>query len=44
MAFALSARERRCLAWFVVAVVAARVATLGAYPLMDTTESRYAAT
>ena len=42
MAFALSARERRCLAWFVVAVVVARVVTLGAYPLMDTTEARYA--
>jgi 4-amino-4-deoxy-L-arabinose transferase-like glycosyltransferase len=42
MALALSARERRCLAWFVVAVVAVRVATLGAYPLMDTTEARYA--
>jgi len=42
MAFALSARERRSLAWFVVAVVAVRVATLGAYPLMDTTEARYA--
>ena len=42
MAFALSARERRCLAWFVIAVVVVRLATLGAYPLMDTTESRYA--
>jgi 4-amino-4-deoxy-L-arabinose transferase-like glycosyltransferase len=42
MAFALSSRERRCLLGFVVAVVVVRVATLGAYPLMDTTESRYA--
>src|SRR5262249_204715 len=42
MAFALSARERGCLAWFVIAVVVARVATLGVYPLMDTTEARYA--
>ncbi len=42
MAFALTARERRWLACFVIAVVAVRFATLGAYPLMDTTESRYA--
>ena len=42
MALALSARERRCLAWFVIAVVVVRVATLGGYPLMDTTEARYA--
>src|SRR5262249_4811356 len=42
MALALSARERRCIAWFVIAVVVVRVATLGAYPLMDTTEARYA--
>lgn len=42
MTFALTARERRCLFGFVVAVAAVRLATLGAYPLMDTTESRYA--
>jgi 4-amino-4-deoxy-L-arabinose transferase-like glycosyltransferase len=42
MAFALTARERRWLAGLVVAVAGVRVATLGLYPLMDTTESRYA--
>ena len=42
MAFALTARERRWLALLVVLVVGVRVATLGAYPLMDTTEARYA--
>jgi 4-amino-4-deoxy-L-arabinose transferase-like glycosyltransferase len=42
MTFALTARERAWLAWFVVAIVALRILTLGAYPLMDTTESRYA--
>ena len=42
MTFALTARERVWLVWFVVAVVALRMLTLGAYPLMDTTESRYA--
>ncbi|MEO8306086.1 MAG: glycosyltransferase family 39 protein [Betaproteobacteria bacterium] len=42
MTFTLTARERRCLAWFVVAVAVIRLATLPAYPLMDTTESRYA--
>jgi 4-amino-4-deoxy-L-arabinose transferase-like glycosyltransferase len=42
MTFVLSARERAWLAWFVVAIVAVRAITLGAYPLMDTTESRYA--
>ncbi len=42
MTFALTARERRWLAWFVVGVVGVRLATLGAYPLMDSTESRYA--
>jgi 4-amino-4-deoxy-L-arabinose transferase-like glycosyltransferase len=42
MDFALSARERRWLVWFVIAVVVVRVATLGVYPLMDTTEARYA--
>jgi 4-amino-4-deoxy-L-arabinose transferase-like glycosyltransferase len=42
MDFALSARERRTLAWFVVAIVVVRVVTLSGYPLMDTTEARYA--
>jgi len=42
MAFTLTARERRWLALLVVVVVGIRVATLGAYPLMDTTEARYA--
>jgi len=42
MAFALTARERRWLALLVVVVVGVRLATLGAYPLMDSTESRYA--
>ena len=42
MALALTARERRALALFVAVVVGARLATLGAYPLMDSTESRYA--
>ena len=42
MAFALTVRERRWLACFVLAVVAVRFGTLGAYPLMETTESRYA--
>lgn len=42
MAGVLTARERRWLRGFVIAVVAARLATLGAYPLMDSTESRYA--
>ncbi len=37
----LTARERRWLLWLVVAVVAVRLATLGAYPLMDPTEARY---
>jgi 4-amino-4-deoxy-L-arabinose transferase-like glycosyltransferase len=41
MAFALTARERRILALFIVVVLAVRLATLGAYPLMDSTESRY---
>lgn len=38
----LTPRERRWLTWFVVALVGLRLATLGAYPLMDTTEARYA--
>ena len=42
MAVALTARERRWLALLVVVVVGVRLATLGAYPLMDSTESRYA--
>ena len=42
MAFVLTARERRILALFIVVVLAVRLATLGAYPLMDSTESRYA--
>jgi len=42
MAFALTVRERRSLALLVALVVAVRLATLGAYPLMDSTESRYA--
>lgn len=42
MAFALTPRERRWLAAVVVAAVGVRLATLGAYPLMDPTEARYA--
>jgi 4-amino-4-deoxy-L-arabinose transferase-like glycosyltransferase len=42
MALALTPRERRALAVFVVVVIAVRLATLGAYPLMDSTEARYA--
>jgi 4-amino-4-deoxy-L-arabinose transferase-like glycosyltransferase len=42
MTFALTERERRWLSRFVLAVVGVRLATLGAYPLMDSTESRYA--
>ena len=42
MALDLTARERRALALFVVVVIVVRLATLGAYPLMDSTESRYA--
>jgi 4-amino-4-deoxy-L-arabinose transferase-like glycosyltransferase len=42
MALVLTARERRALALLLVAIVGARLATLGAYPLMDSTESRYA--
>jgi len=34
--------ERRWLLWLFVFAVAVRLATLGAYPLMDNTESRYA--
>jgi len=42
MAFALTARERRWLALLVVVVAGVRLATLGAYPLLDPTEARYA--
>ena len=42
MAFALTARERRSLALLVVVIVGVRVATLGAYPLLDTAEARHA--
>jgi 4-amino-4-deoxy-L-arabinose transferase-like glycosyltransferase len=42
MAFTLTSRERRGLAVVVAVVVGVRLATLGAYPLMDSTESRYA--
>jgi 4-amino-4-deoxy-L-arabinose transferase-like glycosyltransferase len=38
----LTARERRSLILLLAAVVALRLATLGAYPLLDPTESRYA--
>src|SRR5258708_36524522 len=38
----VSTREERWLLWLVVAAVAIRLATLGAYPLMDNTEARYA--
>ena len=41
MAGPLTAPERRWLLRFVIAVVAVRLVTLGAYPLMYTTESRY---
>ena len=42
MALALTGRERQWLALSVLAAVAVRLVTLGAYPLMDTTEARYA--
>jgi 4-amino-4-deoxy-L-arabinose transferase-like glycosyltransferase len=42
MVLVLKTRERRALALFVVLVIAVRLGTLGAYPLMDSTESRYA--
>ncbi len=42
MAAALTARERSWLALLIVVVVGVRLATLAAYPLMDSTESRYA--
>ena len=39
---ALTTRERRGLLLLLVVLVAVRLATLGAYPLLDPTESRYA--
>jgi len=42
MTFALTPLERRGLGIAIAVVVAVRLATLGAYPLMDSTESRYA--
>ncbi len=41
MALALTVRERRWLAWLVVAIVVVRLVTLAAYPLTDPTEARY---
>jgi 4-amino-4-deoxy-L-arabinose transferase-like glycosyltransferase len=35
-------REGRWLLWLLLAAIAVRLATLGAYPLMDNTEARYA--
>jgi len=37
-----TASERRWLIWLLLFAVAIRLATLGAYPLMDNTEARYA--
>ena len=34
--------ERRWLLWLLLFAIAVRIATLGAYPLMDNTEARYA--
>ena len=42
MALVLTERERRVVALVVVVVIAVRLATLAGYPLMDSTESRYA--
>ena len=42
MAIALTPRERRGLVSLIALVAGARFATLGLYPLMDSTESRYA--
>ena len=42
MTMVLTARERRWLLALVVTVLVVRIATLGAYPLLDPTESRYA--
>ena len=41
MTFVLTPRERRGLGMAIAIVIAVRLATLGAYPLMDSTESRY---
>ncbi len=38
----LTPREGRCLLFLLAVVVAVRLLTLGAYPLLDPTESRYA--
>jgi 4-amino-4-deoxy-L-arabinose transferase-like glycosyltransferase len=42
VSFALAGRDRRTLIALIAAVVVVRVATLGAYPVMDSTEARYA--
>ena len=42
MPLVLTARERRAVVLVVVVVLVVRLATLGAYPLTDPTESRYA--
>ena len=42
MVLVLTTRERRIAALVIIVVVVVRLATLGAYPLMDSTESRYA--
>jgi 4-amino-4-deoxy-L-arabinose transferase-like glycosyltransferase len=42
MGLALTAREHRAFVALLVVIVGVRLATLGAYPLMDSTESRYA--
>ncbi|HQR11210.1 MAG TPA: glycosyltransferase family 39 protein [Casimicrobiaceae bacterium] len=39
---ALTPRERRCLLFLLAAMAVVRLLTLGAYPLLDPTESRYA--
>src|SRR4029450_13648636 len=42
MVLVLTPRERRIAALVIVVCIVVRLATLGAYPLMDSTESRYA--
>lgn len=42
MVLVLTPRERRMATLVIVVCIAVRLATLGAYPLMDSTESRYA--
>ncbi|MEO8306653.1 MAG: glycosyltransferase family 39 protein [Pseudomonadota bacterium] len=42
MAIALTSRERRGLVIGITLLIVVRLATLGAYPVMDSTESRYA--